>query len=155
RRIREIGHASHLRRSVSRLEGGRSFVARTELAPAAPPGLRNRSGLSGDFEHPRVERFTSGFSRPNDELEGRNVALTGAERVRQEGLALLAGNLNAASKNQSMPVHHQAILIPEVEMSDPQLLVDHGGKLLNFDPAPGRGLEFESAGKVQRLDLVH
>src|ERR1700730_3921803 len=54
-----------------------------------------------------------------------------------------------------MTEHHHAVLHPDVEMSDPQLLVDEGHKLLHFGKAQFRYAHVEGAGEMQRLDLAH
>jgi len=54
-----------------------------------------------------------------------------------------------------MTEHHHAVLHPDVEMADPQLLVDHGNELLHFGQPQLRHFDFECAGQMQRLDLAH
>src|SRR5262245_54699496 len=54
-----------------------------------------------------------------------------------------------------MAEHDDAVFEPDVEMSDPKLLVDQRRKLGHFGAAALRHLEIECARKVQRLNLRH
>ena len=76
-----------------------------------------------------------GLAGPDHELEGREIALAGIERGDEQRLALPAGGLDAAGQHQRVAEHHHAFLGPQVEMADPQLLVDQRDQLLHFGAA--------------------
>ncbi len=54
---------------------------------------------------------------------------------------------------EGVPEHDHALLVPEIEMPDPKLLVDHGHEGLDLDPAPLRDLEVEGAPDMQRFEV--
>src|SRR6266571_2451776 len=54
-----------------------------------------------------------------------------------------------------MTEHHKAIRGPKVEVSNPQLRVDHRKQPLHLSLAALRHLQFERASQVQRLDVEH
>ncbi len=83
------------------------------------------------------------------------IALAGVERGAEQRLALLAGGFDAAGQHQRVAEHHDAFVGPEIEMADPQLLVDQRDQSLNFGAPALRHLEIEGAGQMQRLDVVH
>src|SRR6266851_4385328 len=107
------------------------------------------------LEHRGVERLARGLAGPDHELEGREVALAGVERGSEQRLALPARGFDAAGQHQRVAVHDQAVLDPEIEMPDPQLLIDHRNELLHLAAAALRDLELEGAGEMQRLDVEH
>src|SRR4029077_19970106 len=78
--------------------------------------------LARGLEHRGVERRAGLLAGPDHELEGREIALAGFQRARQQRLALRAGRLDAAGEHQRMAEHHHAVGGPEVEVPDPQLL---------------------------------
>src|SRR5262249_24720185 len=92
---------------------------------------------------------------PHHELECRIVALAGIEGSRQQHLALPARRFDPASKQQRMAKHYQPVARPEIEMSDPQLSVHHCNQALDLGGTTLGNLQFERAGKMQRLDVVH
>src|SRR3954464_4848395 len=101
------------------------FRAGSERPDRASAGLSLASGL----EHGSVQGFARRLSGPYRELEGRIVALAGVQRRREERLALPAGSLYPAGQYQRMAIHHDAVLDPKVEMSDPHLLIDERDEL--------------------------
>src|SRR6185369_12101820 len=54
-----------------------------------------------------------------------------------------------------MTEHHEAVRGPKVEMSNPQLRVDHRKQPLDLSLAAFRHLQFECASQVQRFDVEH
>src|SRR5215510_10232548 len=54
-----------------------------------------------------------------------------------------------------MTEHHESIRGPQVEMSDPQLRVDHRKQPLNLRLAALWYLQLKSAGQMQRFDVEH
>src|SRR5215470_18543271 len=54
-----------------------------------------------------------------------------------------------------MAEHHQAIRGPKVEMSHPQLCVDHRKQPFHFSLTAFRHLQFKRASQVQRLNVEH
>jgi len=51
--------------------------------------------------------------------------------------------------------HDDAFIDPQVEVADPEPLVDHRDQRLHVAAAALGNLEVEGAGEVQRLDVVH
>src|SRR5215510_3736368 len=140
------------------------IVAETWMAGRSPaitfesggsPALRLALRLPLGLEHGGVERLARRLSRPDHELERRKVALAGIERGGEQCLALPAGGFDAAGEHQRMAIHDQAVLDPEVEVSDPHLFVDQRDQLLHLAAAALRHLELEGAGEMQRLDVEH
>ena len=68
---------------------------------------------------------------------------------------MVVGRGAAAGQHQGLPEHDQAVLFPEIEMADPELLVYLGDELNHLAAAKRRNLEIEGAGEMQRLDVVH
>jgi hypothetical protein len=54
-----------------------------------------------------------------------------------------------------MTEHHESIRGPQVEMSDPQLRVDHRKQPLNLRLAALWYLQLKGAGQMQRFDVEH
>src|SRR6187455_2994525 len=80
----------------SGLSAGFARFMATIISPFAP------LCLPGCFEHRGVERFTRGFTGPNHELEGREIAFTGIERRTEQRLALLARGFGPAREDEGM-----------------------------------------------------
>ena len=102
-----------------------------------------------------LERLLRRLAGPDHELEGLEIALAGLHCDLDQGFALARIGFGAAGQEQGMAVHDHAVGIPDVEMADPQLLVDQGDELQEVGFAARRDLGVEGAGKVQRLDVVH
>src|SRR5438105_6827681 len=83
-----------------------------------------RLRLAVGLEHHRVDRLARRLAGPDHELECRVMAFAGVGGGRQHRLALLGGCGRPAGEDQRLAEHHQARLEPEVEMPDPELLVD-------------------------------
>src|SRR5580698_9300534 len=113
------------------------------------------SRLSRGLEHGGVHCFARTLAGPDYELERRKVAFAGIERGAEHRLALPVRCGDAAGKNQRMTEHHHAGLRPDVEMSDPQLLVHEPNELRHAGQPRLRYLHVEGAGQVQRLDVTH
>src|SRR4029077_1325318 len=79
----------------------------------------------------------------------------GIERGCQYRFALAPGCCEAARPHQSMAEHDDAVLSPDVEMHDPQLLVAQCDQFLYLRQARLRHLHVKSAGKVQRFNVAH
>src|SRR6266508_5790402 len=73
----------------------------------------------------------------------------------EQRLALPARCFDAAGKHQGVAIHNEAVLGPKIEMSNPHLLVDQRDELLHLAAAALRHFQFEGAGEMQRLDVVH
>ncbi len=81
------------------------------------PGRRSR--LARGLEHGGIHRFARGLAGPDHELKCREVTLAGIERGAEHRLALPVRRGDPAGKNQRMAEHDDAVLRPDVEMSDP------------------------------------
>src|SRR5207302_1897678 len=95
------------------------------------------------------------LARPDDELESREIALGGVERGCKNRFALPPGRRDAARQYQSMAEHDDAVLSPDIEVSDPQLLVDQCDQFLHLRQPRLRHLHVKSTSKVQRFNVVH
>src|SRR5262245_29837567 len=135
------------RASTSQIVRGSSL----RVTPAVVASLR----LPLRVEHGGVERLARRLARPDDELEGGEVALAGVECGCEQRLALPARRFDAAGKHQRVAIHDQSVLNPQVEMPDPHLLVDERDELLHLAAAALRHFELEGAGEMQRLDVEH
>src|SRR5437588_9974993 len=113
------------------------------------------SGLAGGVEHGGIHGFARGRAGPDHELECLEVALTGVERRVEQRLALFARGFDAARQHQRIAEHHQTLARPQVEMADPQLLIDMRQQLPDLGLASVRHLQIERTGKMQCLELVH
>src|SRR5262245_52510183 len=91
-----------------------------------PAASRNdeTSRLARGLEHGGIERRAGLLARPDHELKCREIALAGLERRGQQRLALLTRRLESAGEHQRVTEHHHAIVGPEIEMTDPELLID-------------------------------
>src|SRR5690606_11706222 len=90
-------------KSANEISGRRPFSSRALISAAA---LR--------LEHHVGQRLARIGARPDDELEGRIVALARLQRRGQQHLDLLAGRLGAAGEQQRLPEHDRALLLPQV-----------------------------------------
>src|SRR5215470_5117712 len=124
-----------------------------DRAPRLYPPYWSR--LSAGFEHDRFKCLARALAGPQHELEGLVVTLAGVKRHAEQSLALGVRRRDAAGEHQRMAEHDDAVFEPDVEMSDPKLLVDERRKLGHFGAAALRHLEIECARKVQSLDLWH
>src|SRR3984957_3978444 len=110
------------------------------------------SRLARGLEHGRVEGVGGAFSRPDHELERLEVALARFQRGSQRRLALRARGRDAAGEQQRVAEHDQPVLEPQVEMPDPELLVDLGDQLDHLVAPRRRNFQLERARKLQPLD---
>ena len=92
------------------------------------------------------------WPRPRTGTTGNSVRRHRAH-WRQHRLALRVIGLRAAGQQQGVAEHHHAVLRPDVEMADPQLLVDPGDEARGFRPAAIGNLQVEGAGEMQGLAL--
>src|SRR5579871_6339560 len=115
----------------------------------------DESSFPVGVEHRGRHGFGRRLAGPHHELERRKIALAGGERFRQHALTLRRGGGHAARQHKRLTVHDHASVGPEIEMADPELLVDRGDQPLHLVLAGGRNLHVEGAGQVQRLDLRH
>ena len=92
---------------------------------------------------PIVLPLDNGISFIADPASGNSV---GAIYTAEQRLALLAGSLDAARQHQRVAEHQDAFLEPEVEMADPQPLVDQRDQRLHFGAAALGHLEVEGTG---------
>src|SRR5215216_8123147 len=76
------------------------------------------------FEHGGVHRLARARARPHDELEGLVVAFASIDGGVEQHFALTAGGLDAAGEHECVAKHDHAVLAPQVEMAEPELLVD-------------------------------
>src|SRR4029077_1362635 len=99
------------------------------------PQLRLPSRLAAGFEHARFQRFAGVLAGPKHELERLVMALASTERDAEQSLALRICGLDAAREHQRVAEHDDAVLEPDVEMSDPKLLVDERRELSHLGTA--------------------
>src|SRR6266481_1265673 len=103
------------------------FANAQPILRATETKRRSASRLSGGFEHHRFERLARALAGPQHELEGLVVALAGVERDAEQSFALGVCRRDAAGEHERMTEHDEAVIDPDVEMSDPKLLVDERG----------------------------
>src|ERR1700693_727619 len=134
-----------------------AVVPRSSFAPGrdADRAAHGASSLACGLEHGGIEGLAGSLAGPDHELEGREIALAAIERGPQQSFALPARGFHAARQDQRVPVHHDAVLGPQIEMPDPHLLVDQRDQLLHHRATALRHLELERAGQMQGLDVVH
>src|SRR6266436_861114 len=82
-------------------------------------------GLSLGLEHGGIERLARRLTGPDYELKGGKITLAGVERSAEQALALATGGLHPAGEHEGVTVHDETVRKPEIEMADPQLLIDH------------------------------
>ena len=92
---------------------------------------------------------------PDDELKGLIIALAGFDRRGEHRFELRGAGLDPFGQKQGVPIHDDALGLPEVEVADPELLVDERQELHHLGLAPLLDLEVEGAGKMQRLERSH
>src|SRR5271163_2117577 len=85
----------------------------------------NPSRVAVGLEHREIERFLGAAAGPEDELERLIMFLARRERRVDDRAALQIAGLRAASEAMGVAEHDDVLLAPEIEMAQPQLLVDH------------------------------
>src|SRR5262249_55537283 len=94
-------------------------------------------------EHGGIKRSARRLARPHHELESGEIPLAGVERRPQQRLALPPRGFDAAGEHQCVSIHDEPVLGPQIEMSDPHLLVDQRDQLLHLAAATLRHFELE------------
>src|SRR6187549_223647 len=59
-----------------------------------------------------------------------------------------------AGEQQAVAIKQEAVLLPQIEMAEPELLVDQRHKLVDIPEPQLAHLEIEGAGEVQRLEIL-
>src|ERR1700722_20035146 len=116
---------------------------------------RSQSRTPRRFKHCGVHRLASGLACPHHELECWEVALTRIERSTEHCLALPNRSAAAAGKNKRIAKHYHAAPRPDIEVTDPQILVDEGDELPHVGKPQLRHSNVKGTCEVQHLDLVH
>src|SRR5690606_21747929 len=101
------------------------------------------SSFAYRFEHDLAERVRGALASPYHELEGLIVEIAGIGGRAQQRLALLRADFSPARQQVRIAEQHHALVIPDVEMADPELLVDERDQLLDFGTARLGHLEVE------------
>src|SRR6185503_18444030 len=86
----------------------------------------SRSGLADRLEDRGGQRVGGGLAGPHDVLKGGIKALAFADRDFDQVVELLGLEAFGAPQRDGVPEHWQALLAPEIEVAEPQLLVDQG-----------------------------
>ncbi len=89
---------------------------------------------------------------PDDKLERLIVALAGLEAGSQKGLALINVG-DGAIQHEAVAVHDQSFARPDIEVTEPKLLVDLGDQTVDLVQPRIGNLEVERAGDVQALEI--
>ena len=92
---------------------------------------------------------------PDDKLEGLEIALTCFDSGDQQALDLLDVGIGAAGQQQRLAKHDEAFVAPQIEMADPQLLVDRRQQPHDLELAGVRHFQVESTGKMNGLAILH
>src|ERR1700730_10349547 len=117
--------------------------------------LRSILRLPGGLEQARFQRLAGTLARPKHKLKRLVMAFAGIERDAEQGLALRVRCRDAAGEDEGVTKHDDAVIDPDIEMSDPELFIDERRELDHFRAPAVRHLELERAGKMQRLDVGH
>src|SRR3990170_6873369 len=122
-----------------------------------PPRAAGRRGsvscLSLRLEHRGGERIFRRLARPQYELEGLIIALAGLKGSLKKRLALADMGVGACEQ-KSVAVEQEAVFLPQVEMAEPELLVDQRHQPVDLGEPPLRHPEIEGASQMQRLQIV-
>src|ERR1700730_5341016 len=119
------------------------------------PSYQARLRAAGGLEQARIECVARALAGPDHELEGLKVAFAGLHGGPEQSLALIIRRRAAARQYQGLPEHDQAVLLPEIEVPDPELFVHLRDQLDDFTATKRGNFEIECAGEVQRLDVAH
>ena len=76
-----------------------------------------------------VQRLAGRLAGPEHELERLIIPLAGVDRRLEQHLALTVGRLRAPGEQERVAEHHYILGAPQIEMPDPQLLVDERDQL--------------------------
>src|SRR5687767_10699839 len=97
------------------------------MASTKAKGAVATSGLALGLEHRRGERLAAFPAGPDYKLEGLIVALARLERGAQQRFTL-CGRGNGAIQHEALAEHDEALLRPQIEVPEPELLVDLGNQ---------------------------
>jgi hypothetical protein len=93
--------------------------------------------------------FVGGLAAPDHQLKGRIEALAFDQRQLDQIFDLLGADAGHAAQQQGMAEHDRLFFGGDVEMPDPQPLVDAGEKIVDHGPDLGRNLGIEAAAELQ------
>src|SRR5437879_6535098 len=91
---------------------------------SAPPSFTRASRLPDRIDHRRGDRLVRRLAAPHDQLERRVEALALAERDVDEILDLLDAGAERSAQQHGMAESRRIVVRGEIEMAEPQLLVD-------------------------------
>ena len=106
------------------------------------PGA-SMSGPALGFKHDRADRLGSGFAGKDDKLKSLVVAFACAHRAGENSLTLMAVQLGPAGEQNGMPEHDHSVARPNVEVPDPELLIDERDERSKLQKTRGRHFEVE------------
>ncbi|CAH1663875.1 hypothetical protein CHELA40_15479 [Chelatococcus asaccharovorans] len=129
-------------------------VRRDSHVKFAPQGRPGGSGLAFRLEQDVVEGLPGALARPHDELERLIIAFARLGRRAQQHLALAVVGLRATGEQQRMAEHDHVLARPEIEMPDPELLVDECHELQDFRLQPIRHLEVEGTADMDGFHVL-
>src|SRR5277367_335104 len=111
------------------------------------------SRVAVGLEHRELERFLGAAAGPEDELESLIMFLARRERRVDDRAALQIAGLRAAGKAMGVAEHDDVLLAPEIEMAEPQLLVDHLNQCADLGALARRNFQIERTADVKRLHV--
>ncbi len=120
---------------------------------------KERAGEAERHAWPCVSSMVAGsassgdLAGPQHELKGLVIALARFQRRPEQCLALARMGLGAREQ-QAMAVEQHPVLLPQVEMAEPELLVDEREEPIDLVQPELGDLEVEGASKMQRLQIV-
>src|ERR1700692_3247308 len=110
--------------------------------------LRSVLRLPGGLEQARFQRLAGTLARPKHELERLVMAFAGIERDAEQGLALGVRCRDAAGEDKGVTEHDDAVIDPDIEMSDPELFIDERRELDHFGASAARHRAVRRAGTL-------
>src|SRR5574337_1814687 len=142
------GGAADLLGAPKRMESA-ALTRKRALAPAPARG-ENRSGRTLGLEGGEGDRLLRLAIGPHHELKRLVEGLAGGDRRSDHRAALRVARRRPASQTQRVAEHDEVLSAPQVEMADPQLLVDELGELGDRRPLARGRLQVERAADIDR-----
>src|SRR5579885_766628 len=115
---------------------------------------RRRSRFADRIDHRGGHRLLGVLAAPEDELKGGVEALALIEGDVDQILDLLDAGAKRAAQQHGVAKGRGVVVGGEIEMAEPELLVDEGEQLVDGAAPPLRHLHVEAAGEMERADLL-
>src|SRR3569623_1555044 len=118
--------------------------------------MTRMSGLALCLDQGRCNRFLRRLAGPENELEDRIEALALLDRGLDQGLGVAKGEHSAlvAFEQGRMAEEEEARTRPELEMAEPELLVDEADRLVDRRPLVARDANVRQGEELQDIVLL-